>query len=287
MATVTVLSLLPPLARFLEATQRAEERRRVAVLEKRMARQVARWFVAQGATVVERLEPYLAQRFDDNATLFVQESVAPSDWLWILGTVLEASAGELGQIIDVFAGSALMAGAGAVLDEFDEMRATFSLSNPRAVAWAEGHAARQVTRINDTTRAELNRLLTEAVDNGWSWTRTAQAIKKQFADFAGPPLFPSRKFRSRAEMVAAYEIGDAYEAGKFMAAETATADFPMEKAWLSARDGRVRPLHQANDAQGWIALEATFESGDSRPPTDPGCRCSLQYRRKPDDDATS
>jgi hypothetical protein len=285
-ATDIAAKLLPPLARFLEATRRAEERRRVAVLEKRMARQVARWFVAQGETVVERLEPHLASRFDDNAALFVQESIAPSDWLWILSTVLEAGAGELAQIVDVFAGSALMAGAGAVLDEFDEMRATFSLSNPRAVAWAEGHAARQVTRINDTTRTELNRLLTEAVDNGWSWTRTAQAIKKQFADFAGPPLFPSKKFRSRAEMVAAYEIGDAYEAGKQFAAEMAAGDFPMEKAWLSARDGRVRPMHQANDAQGWIPLDATFESGDFRPPTDPGCRCSLQYRRRPDDDAS-
>lgn len=251
-----------------------------------MARQVARWFVGQGAVVVERLEPHLASRFDDNAALFVQESLAPSDWQWVLGTVLEAGAGELEQIISVFAGSALVAGANAVLEELPELPDVFSLSNPRAVAWAEGHAARQVTRINDTTRAELNRLLTEATANGWSWTRTAQAIKKQFEDFAGPPLFPSRKFRSRAEMVAAYEIGDAYEAGKQMAAELATADFPMEKAWLSARDGRVRPEHQANDAQGWIPLEATFESGDYRPPTDPGCRCSLQYRRRPDDDAS-
>lgn len=286
MATDIALSLLPPLVRFLEAVRRAEERRRVTVLERRMARQVARWFVGQGAAVVERLEPHLASRFDDNAALFVQESIAPSDWLWLLGTVLEAGAGELQQIIDVFTGSALVSGATAVAGELPELRDTFSLSNPRAVAWAEGRAARQVTRINETTRAELNRLLTDATANGWSWTRTAQAIKRQFEDFAGPPLFPSRKFRSRAEMVAAYEIGDAYEAGKQMAAELATADFPMEKAWLSARDGRVRPEHQANDAQGWIPLEATFESGDYRPPTDPGCRCSLQYRRRPDDDAS-
>lgn len=283
MATDIAAKLLPPLVRFLEAARRADERRRVAVLEKRMARQVARWFVDQGAAVVERLEPHLASRFDDNAALYVQESIVPSDWLWILGTVLEAGAGELEQIISVFAGSALVAGANAVLEELPELPDVFSLSNPRAVAWAEGHAARQVTRINDTTRAELNRLLTEATANGWSWTRTAQAIKRQFADFAGPPLFPSKKFRSRAEMVAAYEIGDAYEAGKQFAAEMAAGDFPMEKAWLSARDGRVRPMHQANDAQGWIPLDATFESGDWRPPSDPGCRCSLQYRRRPDD----
>lgn len=252
-----------------------------------MARQVARWFVAQGDAVVADLRPYLAGRFDDNAALYVQESASPSDWLWILGEVLDRGAGELEEIVNVFAGSALVAGANTVLEGLPELRDVFSLSNPRAVAWAEGHAARQVTRINETTREQLNTLLTNAVSEGWGWTKTAQAIKKQFEDFAGPPLFPSKKFRSRAQMVAAYEIGDAYEAGKQFAAEQAAGDFPMEKAWLSARDGRVRPLHQANDAQGWIPLDARFSSGDFRPPTDPGCRCSLQYRRMPDDDAAS
>lgn len=278
---ITVADLIPPLERFVEAARNAERNRKLVPMEKRMARACARFFLAQGERVVRELGRGLGERFDQNASLFrVQESIAPSEWLAIVTTIQAAMSPDFESIIDVSTAEALRTGAASLFGDFPSMTFSFDLLFPRAVAWAEGRAARQVTRIDETTRDRLQTIITEALENGWSWTRTASRISGEFEDFAGPPLFPSKKFFSRSQAVAAYEIGAAYEAGNRMAADELARTFPMEKQWLSVRDGSVRPEHRANDAQGWIPLEATFQSGDDGPPTDPGCRCALRYRRK-------
>lgn len=281
METDIRISLIPVLERFLEAEERARRIRDTAALEKKMARTVAEWFVAEGKLVVKALRP-LAYRFDQNAELNAQtkEAITYGDWAHLVALIHNQTAPRFHRIIDVFAGTALMAGANSVLGEEPLLGAFFDLKNPRAVAYAQGHAARQVTRINQTTRDRLNTLITDAVDNGWSWDRTARNITEMYEDFAGPPLFPSKKFRSRAQAVAAFEIGDAYEAGSEMAAETLEAEgLAMEKSWLTVGDQNVRPTHRTNQDHGWIPLDDEFPSGHKRPPTDPGCRCTLLYRR--------
>ena len=77
--------------------------------------------------------------------------------------------------------------------------------------------------------------------------------------------------------------GDAYEHGNLLVGKDLQgAGLVMQKSWLSVGDARVRPAHQANQAQGWIDLDAAFQDGSERPPADSGCRCTLLQRRKPD-----
>lgn len=271
-------ALIPPLEIFLVEAERLDKARRQAWIERRMARQAARWFVQQGKDAVKALRP-LARQFDQNATNVAREA-SLFDWAVLLDQALALRASELEKLISYWYGVAWKSGAEAMVDDLTRAGIKFTYANPRAVAWAEGRAAAQVRRINETTRSQLNTLITNAVADGTGWPTLAKQIESAFEDFAGPPLFPSKKFRSRAQMVAAYETGDAMEAGHFMAAEElAAAGWKMQKKWLNASDERVRPAHRENTAAGWIGLDKAFPSGHMRPPSDAGCRCALVHRR--------
>ena len=144
----------------------------------------------------------------------------------------------------------------------------FNLENTRAVAWASTRAAAQVTRINLVTMEAIRGVIVEAVGRGDSYTRTAERLREMFAFSPG-----------RAERIAVYEIGSAYEEGKRMAAgEMARQGLRMEKKWQSAGDGRVRPAHRENQGAGWIGMDEVFPDGSEIPPSDPGCRCVGLWR---------
>jgi len=49
-----------------------------------------------------------------------------------------------------------------------------------------------------------------------------------------------------------------------------------QKQWLTAGDDRVEGECLLNEADGPIALEATFTSGVDAPPVHCNCRCTLQ-----------
>lgn len=170
--------------------------------------------------------------------------------------------------------SALMMGGGHLVDDVGvPLTIGFNLENPRAVAWAYNHAAAQVTKINEATREAINRVIVNAVENGHSYTRTAETLARMFEFSPG-----------RAHRIAVYETGNAYERGKLMAADEIVArGLPMEKRWISAGDSRVRPAHVANHLAMWIPKDARFPGdGADLPPTDPGCRCSVVWRVAPD-----
>ena len=132
-----------------------------------------------------------------------------------------------------------------------------------------------MTKINDTTRSYLNAMISQAVDEGWSYDRLSNAIGSRFTEFATGGDNP------RSRRVAVYELGDAYEEGTQLAAkELQAAGLEMEKKALTAGDDRVRPSHEDNASAGWIPLDDEFPSGDMRFPSDPGCRCTTLYRRK-------
>jgi len=57
-----------------------------------------------------------------------------------------------------------------------------------------------------------------------------------------------------------------------------SAGLPMEKSWLTSRDGRVSDGCMQNEDAGWIPLDDAFPSGDMRPLRFPGCRCALLTR---------
>ena len=144
----------------------------------------------------------------------------------------------------------------------------FNLENTRAVAWASTRAAAQVTRINLGTMEGIRKVIVEAVTRGDSYTRTAERLREMFEFSPG-----------RAQRIAVYEIGSAYEEGKRMAAgEMARQGLRMERKAQTAGDSRVRPAHRENQAIGWIGLEDPFPSGDDILPSDSGCRCTILYR---------
>lgn len=286
-----ISNVLPELTNLYEVSTRQRMLVVTRPMEKRMAREVAKWFLDMGDKMVKALRG-LSERFDQNAELVanpptveaLRESLSHADWTYLINNVMHGTRSPLEDIIDVYTGTALMKGAETLLSDFDTRAAVrFTLSDPRAIAWAEGRAAAQVTRINETTRERMNTLLTNAVRDGKGWKKTAKEIEAMFEDFAGPPLFPSKKFTSRSQAVAAYEIGDSYEAGQWMAADSLEgAGWKMQKKWLNAGDSSVRPAHRANARDEWIAKGKEF-SGDGavRPPTDPGCRCTLLWRKDP------
>lgn len=176
--------------------------------------------------------------------------------------------------IDEAAAAALEAGmTSAATDLALDISTSVDLKNPRAVEYMRNHGAEQVTKIRQTTRDQLRTILTQAIDEGWSYDETADAIRKRFRHFS----------IERAKNIAVYELGDAYEAGnRIIVDDLVYGGLVMEKSWLSAGDAKVRPEHRENDAAGWIPIDEDFPSGHDRPPTDPRCRCAALYRRKPD-----
>lgn len=150
--------------------------------------------------------------------------------------------------------------------------AMWTLSNPRAVAWFQstGGSIDYIKGIQDTTKGSLKRVISTAIDEGWSYNSTAREIQK---------LFDGPISRDRARRIAVYESGQAYEAGnQAFAASLQDDGLTMEEHWMTSHDEKVRPEHAANEAEGWVPMGHTFSSGDTEPPTDPGCRCYMIYR---------
>jgi uncharacterized protein with gpF-like domain len=112
--------------------------------------------------------------------------------------------------------------------------------------------------------------MTTAIDEGWSYGQSAKEIKK---------LFDGPISRDRAQRIAVFESGQAYEAGNNAFAKSLEDDgVTMEQHWMTSHDEKVRPEHAANEAEGWVPMGHVFSSGDTEPPTDPGCRCYMIFQ---------
>jgi hypothetical protein len=290
--------LIVPLTRFLEANAAIRRDKLVEQRRKRLETAVARAFKKQGRLFLRSLGQ-LRGEFDKNAetvketaaiyqpghrrrVIVLREAVNPADWIPFWNAAARDSKLDLtdplqAAILDmlILGGGDLIAGLGIAADEQEELGVSWNLKNPRAVAYAKQHAAEQVTKINDATRSYLNSMISQAVDEGWSYDRLSDSIGERFTEFATGGDNP------RSRRVAVYELGSAYEQGNFQAAgELKDAGLKMQKKALTAGDDRVRPSHVDNAAAGWIGLDDPFPSGDMTFPSDPGCRCATMYRRK-------
>jgi hypothetical protein len=301
--------LIAPLTRFLEANAAIRRDKLVEQRRKRLETAVAKAFQKQGRLFLRSLGQLKgkfdkiaaatseAQRVKETETdlnvLFMagflfglrEAAGAPSaaDWIPYWNAAARDSKLDLtdplqAAILDmlILGGGDLIKGLGIAADEQEELGVSWNLKNPRAVAYARQHAAEQVTKINDTTRSYLNSMISQAVDEGWSYDRLSDSIGERFTEFATGGDNP------RSRRVAVYELGSAYEQGNFQAAgELKDAGLKIEKKALTAGDDRVRPSHRDNAAAGWIEIDDEFPSGDMTFPSDPGCRCTTLYRRKP------
>lgn len=163
----------------------------------------------------------------------------------------------------------------------NDLPVQFSLPNEAATQWSESNAARLVSGIDDTTRDNLRSLLTDARENGWAYTKTADEINAKFDGFSQAAA--QRHIRDRAQLTAVTESCDAYEAGSHKAINTLqTYGLVYDKSWLAA-GGACKDICEANANQGWIDFNSTFQSGDVTPSGHPGCRCSALYQRREED----
>lgn len=303
------------LALYLEDTAAVQRRLAVDAVLPKFEKQIARWFMAQGKTVIQALSA-MADRFDRNAADVaalrgvlaeqaapvrpLREDLSPAEWEYLLAQALfedypdwlawpdntqppPGSPSALSLILTGFMAAAFLSGSESVVlgSPIAQIDTRFGFGSDDAMAYARNRAAARVTGINDTTRNELNRLISTAVNDGADWKKLGRLIEGKYADFAGPPLFPSKKFHSRAEAVAAFEIGDAYEGGQWARIERQRGlGDAFEKKWLNAGDSKVRPAHVVNARADWVPMDDAFPGdGASRPPTDPGCRCTTIWRR--------
>lgn len=266
------------LARFLEANRQIDADRALRPLERGYEKELAAWFTDQGEAVVSALAR-VAPLFDANAAALGESlrplrEVSPAEWEYLVDGVMMGREADFIEFASDFTFQSLMAGYTALVEDIGEIGISFELENPRAVAYSRQHAAALVRQVDDVTRGYIRTIINQATTDGWSWSRVQAAIEERFAEFATGGDNP------RSRRIARYEMRDAYEGGNDRAAQDMTkAGLKMEKSWLSIGDEKVRPSHQDNQAEGWIPLEATFGTGDLRPPTDPGCRCVLLRRR--------
>lgn len=149
-----------------------------------------------------------------------------------------------------------------------------SLPNLRAQEYAKKHAAEAVTQINDTTRKEIARIVSDGVKSGSSYNDIAKAIKNKFEEFAVP--MPQKHVSNRAVLVAVTELANAYCEGNAQVGNYLQDNgVKMMKAWQTLEDDRVSDGCRENERVGWIPINKEFPSGHMHPPRFPGCRCDF------------
>lgn len=149
-----------------------------------------------------------------------------------------------------------------------------SLPNLRARAYAKKHAAEAVTQINDVTRKEIARIVSDGVKSGASYNDIANAIKSKFEEFAVPS--PQKHIPNRAVLVAVTELANAYCEGNAQVGDYLQSNgVKMMKAWQTLEDDRVSDGCKENEHAGWIPIDKEFPSGHMHPPRFPGCRCDF------------
>lgn len=235
---------------------------RVAVL-KALAGQRDRWPTAS----VEEAR-VLREASDDDLSAALWEAI-------------DTSSEPLQDAIQTFSGQMFVTAARqtAAVQQFT-LEGVWDLKHPAAVEYMNTSGAQAITAINQTTRDAIQRLVAEAVDDGWSYNQVARAIRDQFDGFSTPQ--PQQHIPDRATLVAVTEIGNAYEAGsRALIDEMAAVGFEMQKSWLTVEDERTSEACLGNAAAGWIAHDEAFPSGHQQPLEHPGCRCTCLHRRKP------
>jgi hypothetical protein len=255
---------------LLEADRAAQKQKALRSYQRTTERVFKDRFASQGRAFVQALEGIKAH-FPETTTKEsrrrLRESIFGS-WQPLWASIAAATAKKTAEALDQVIRGSLLQGATATLTSLGA-EGSFDLANPRAVAYLADHAADAVSRIDDTTQAKLADLLTAGLSDGLSYSQIASSITDAFADF-GP---------TRAEVIATYETGQAYEAGsKAVALDLRDSGTAMEKSWLTAGDDRVSDDCEMNEGDGWIPVDEPHSSGDDAPLAHPRCRCTELYR---------
>ena len=177
-------------------------------------------------------------------------------------------------IKDVFtSGVAYFAG-----EAFNKMTARKDFTEAQMEAWltaaneyivAEGAA--KIVLIDNTTKEMVQKVMQQAINEGWGADKAARELRKKWDDLA----------RFRAERIARTEM---LGAGSFGTRQGALATgLTLEKVWISFIDTETRDSHVGMDGER-VPLDSTYSNGLMYPgdPSGPAseivnCRCAEAY----------
>ena len=133
---------------------------------------------------------------------------------------------------------------------------------------ADLHAGELITKISETSRIRINKLITKALDEGMD--------KKTLKDILKTDFWFSEY---RANLIVRNELKMAYIQWQKLQFAQWQKESGLRgwKDWISHRDDRTTEGCLKNDFHGEIEFDQLFPSGDSEPPRFPWCRCSIAY----------
>jgi len=257
--------------RCLEAISHAAKRRVIASLERGLEKDLQKAFRKQGrlfvkSLVIEKSRFYEAEGSDDGGT----------DWI---DPHLDGAEGETdNDFIDpiVAASSLALESAAKQIIANLGLGISFDLKNPRAKAYLEKHGAELVAGINETTRARVKAIINQAVDEGWSYDKTAKLLIQEYEEFAVGR--PQDHIASRAHGIAVTELGNAYcEGNAEVVNGLLSAGLTVWKKWDISFEDKACDICKANAEVGWIPANEPFPSGDAEPLAHPYCMCDCLY----------
>ena len=257
------------LYRILEALGRTTRDRKLAPIERKLAKDMAPAFRRQGRIFLRALSKTDLPK--------ITESAGDGDWEQAWRETEEQTQTSMTTLLLQAARRSFAVGIDEALANIG-LSISFSVRSPEAIQFLRDYGANRVTMINETTRGIIRDIIVRGLEQGIPYSSLADEISARFAEFAAPQ--PQRHLRNRAELVAVTETANAYgEAGRQTSQRIAAQGISLEKSWLTTGDDRVSDGCRRNAAAGWIGLNTPFPSGHQREPRFPGCRCTVQYRR--------
>lgn len=144
---------------------------------------------------------------------------------------------ELTKILTAIYREAGLLGAKMSFDEIKEQSKQKAAGFGRNASWINEvqnflrlHLLRFISRITETMRNDILKVLEKATEEGWSIDRTVQELRRKDV------------VRARARTIARTEIVRAANVGHQVGAKT--LPYEMNKKWISAKDHRVRHSHR-------------------------------------------
>jgi len=135
----------------------------------------------------------------------------------------------------------------------------------QAIEWAEKHCATLIKGMNEETKSQLVKVISDGIANKRGIPGLSRDIRKSF-DGMG-------KYRS--QLIARTETANALSQASLDRMEEMGIE---GKEWVTA-GGDVCEICLENEAMGIIPFDSTFPSGDSAPPAHPSCCCALAPAR--------
>jgi SPP1 gp7 family putative phage head morphogenesis protein len=246
----------------------------------------------------------LRQAIDDEAlTLAIQAGSAEAVVAAIPWDVWQRRFGDMAeQLLAEGAGQAGRAAAETLAGQLD-LAFRFDVTNPRAIAWAQSHAARLITQIDESSQVAIRALVVQATKGG----ATVQDVSRQVRSLVGlhsrqvravanfearltrqgvsgdalarrVDRYAAAQLRSRAELIARFELLSATNMGQQMAWEKAETEglidpFETRKLLIVTDDERLCEICEALDGFQ-VPLHDRFPGGAMQPPLHGRCRCT-------------